>query len=279
MQLSDIENFLRPYLPPAAVTPCAQLVLEHRFSLTVTPERHSKLGDYRPPHNGKGHRISLNGTMNPYQFLLTFLHELAHLVVWKNHGRKAQVHGIEWQYYFDQLARPFLTTEFFPHELLHQVTLYLISPSASSQSHQGLDKAMKKYDKPEPAHSDRVSIEEISEGACFELQGRIFKRGPLLRAYFACEEVSTGRRFRVRNHQLVTPVALSTLDETSAKAQPAAQLRAYDVPEGSVFQVEGSDRLFVKVQNRRTNCLCIDLANKREYLVHGHLPVRIREEG
>ena len=39
----------------------------------------------------------------PYQFLTTFVHELAHLIIWEKYGHRAAPHGKEWKQCFGAL--------------------------------------------------------------------------------------------------------------------------------------------------------------------------------
>ena len=72
------------------------------------------MGDYRPPYAGQGHRISINYDLNSYSFLVTTVHEFAHLLTWNEHKRKAKPHGAEWKANFKRMMRPFFEKEVFP---------------------------------------------------------------------------------------------------------------------------------------------------------------------
>ena len=77
--LPDYET-VRQHLPPRAWKYVLDLLQEHPVLVRVVPHRATKLGDYRPPRLGDfWHRITVNEDLNMYAFLVTLLHELAHV--------------------------------------------------------------------------------------------------------------------------------------------------------------------------------------------------------
>ena len=71
---------LQHFLPPNTYDAVSAYLHQYHVHLTVAKERKSILGDYRHRTHGKNHRISVNGNLNKYAFLITLLHELAHLL-------------------------------------------------------------------------------------------------------------------------------------------------------------------------------------------------------
>ena len=101
-------DILKKYIPENAVEKVIELLNTYQPQIKISRSRTTKLGDYRPPQgNIKIHRISVNHDLNSYAFLVTLLHELAHLVTWQNHKRKAKPHGTEWKNAFKSLLIPF----------------------------------------------------------------------------------------------------------------------------------------------------------------------------
>ena len=73
---------VRNHLPPSTWKYVSNLLLEYPVVVRVVPHRATKLGDYRPPRLDECcHRITVNDDLNIYAFLVTLLHELAHLRV------------------------------------------------------------------------------------------------------------------------------------------------------------------------------------------------------
>ena len=186
-------NLLQSYLPPNTYEPVMQYLHQYQVHLTVARERKSILGDYRHRTHGKTHRISVNGNLNTYSFLITLLHELAHLLTFEQFGNKVQSHGKEWKYIFGQLLDQFIKHQVFPYDINHALMQSLKNPAASSCADEVLLRVLKGYDQKKDNY---VFVENIPEGQLFKTHdGKIFKRGEKVRKRFKCTEVSTKRLY------------------------------------------------------------------------------------
>ena len=152
------------------------LIEEYDFTLTVTNERKTKHGDYRMPMMGnQPHKISVNGTLNRYAFLLTFIHEVAHMHAFEKYGRRIKPHGIQWKRTFIKLAKPFLKKDIWPLDILEVLTNYFKNPKASSAGDINLTRVLRSYDK-----NQDLYLEDVAEGSLFAVNnenGRWFERG------------------------------------------------------------------------------------------------------
>ncbi|HSN60425.1 MAG TPA: hypothetical protein VLR49_05800, partial [Ferruginibacter sp.] len=81
---------LKQYLPEGSFDDVLYYLQHFKVQLTVTRKRQTILGDYRHAHGGTNHRISVNGNLNKYSFLITLLHELAHLFTYERFGHRVQ---------------------------------------------------------------------------------------------------------------------------------------------------------------------------------------------
>ena len=99
---------LRKYLHEGSFDAVLHYLLLHKVQLTITRERATKLGDYRHAHMGRNHRISVNGNLNKYSFLITLLHELAHLFVFEKFKNMVAAHGVEWKNEFAAILSQFV---------------------------------------------------------------------------------------------------------------------------------------------------------------------------
>ena len=90
-------TYLRQFIPEAAVARVLQYLHQYNVHLTITRERKTVLGDYRHATHHQTHRISVNSNLNKFSFLITLIHELAHLVTFNAHGHRVQAHGREWK--------------------------------------------------------------------------------------------------------------------------------------------------------------------------------------
>jgi predicted SprT family Zn-dependent metalloprotease len=184
-------NYLQQYLPPQTYEPVMEYLHQFRVHLTVTRERKSILGDYRHRTHHANHRISINSTLNKYAFLITLLHELAHLLTFEEYGNRVQAHGREWKSIFGRLLKQFLQHKVFPADVEKELLRTLKNPAASSCAEDDLLRTLRRYDDKSSIHR---LVEEIPFNSTFRCSdGRIFQKGEKLRKRFQCTEIKTGR--------------------------------------------------------------------------------------
>lgn len=182
---------LAAYLPPGTSPQVMPYILEYKVHLTITRERQSILGDYRHPHGGAGHRISINGNLNKYAFLITLLHEIAHLVTWVKYANRVASHGKEWKQEFSEILRRFTGQGHMPPDVEAAIMKSIDNPAASSCADEHLMRVLRRYD---PQKVNHYFVEQLQEGALFKTKdGRVFRKGERIRKRFRCEEVATKR--------------------------------------------------------------------------------------
>jgi hypothetical protein len=190
-------ELLKRYFPEAAVVMVGAMYEQRRFKLHFKRPRSSKLGDFRPPQTKNGIcSITLNLDLNPYQMLITYVHEVAHYDVYQQYGsRGVQPHGQEWQTSFSSLLQPFLTETIFPKDVLAALQKHLQHIKASSTADQNLQRVLHKYDK----HPESLTtLESLSNGSRFTLKnGLIFQKGEKQRTRYKCYCESNGRWYFV----------------------------------------------------------------------------------
>lgn len=185
-------EILAQYLPSAAVEPVFELIETHKVHLIITRHRKTKLGDFRPGVNGRPARISLNRSLNPFAFLLTFLHELAHQLVWVKYKRRVSPHGEEWKKAFRQLRRPFLSTAFFPQDILDLLQNEDAKIFAASTADTVLARKLKNYDK---APTGQL-LETLPQNSFFSLpDGRKFQKLSKRRKNYLCFCLTNKRNY------------------------------------------------------------------------------------
>ncbi|MBM3412291.1 MAG: hypothetical protein FJY19_02800 [Bacteroidetes bacterium] len=191
-------DFITHFLPEGTHQQILFLLQQHRVHLTITRERKTILGNYRHRSGNLQHRITVNGNLNPYAFLVTLLHELAHLLTYEQFNNRVRAHGREWKHCYANLLHTFLTQELLPPSLQKALQEVLVNPAASSCAEDGLMRALRQYDPPkENVHF----LEELPVGASFKIKdGRVFRKEALLRKRFKCRDLKTG------NYYLFSPV-------------------------------------------------------------------------
>ncbi len=186
-------KILSNYLPNGAEEYVAELIIKHQTHFKISRPRKTKLGDYRSPKNGKGHRISVNANLNPYSFLITTLHEFAHLTTYKRFKHEVYPHGPQWKTEFLNLFNPVYDLIDFPQDIKEALFNYFKNPKASSCSDDKLMRVLKRYDK----NNDELLVEHIKTGQKFKLNGKTFVKGKRLRKYYLCTDVNTKKEYRV----------------------------------------------------------------------------------
>lgn len=181
---------LDEYLPKGSLEPVLEYLHQYKIHLTITRERNSILGDYRHAIDQKNHRISVNGNLNPYAFLITLLHEIAHLLAFEQHGNRIAAHGKEWKNAYSNILAQFLVKKLFPADIEKALLKSLQNPSATSCGEEHLMRVLKNYD---TRKEGVVLVEQIQTGQLFKLKdGRIFKKAEKLRKRHKAMDVQTG---------------------------------------------------------------------------------------
>ncbi len=183
---------LQKYLPERAVEPCFELIKTHGVHLKIVNHRVTRHGDYRRMPGGT-HMITVNASLNKYRFLITLVHEIAHLVAFERYGRLIKPHGEEWKRTFQHLMVPFIRPEVFPNQLLPIIANHFKNPKASSSTDARLSIALKAFDVEERLSS---YVYEIPYGSVFRLyNGKLFKKGNKKVKRYECVELATGRLY------------------------------------------------------------------------------------
>lgn len=180
---------LKKYIPEPTVEPIAAWIVDYDFKLKIKKERSTKLGDYSSPQKGMNHVITVNHNLNKYSFLITLIHEVAHLTTFNKFKNTVAPHGQEWKNEFKILMQPFLAPEVFPIDVLYAIRKYIENPAASSCTDTHLLRTLKLYDEQE----GQVFLEYLPYKSVFLYNGnKVFQKGERIRKRFRCTEISSG---------------------------------------------------------------------------------------
>ena len=211
-----IAEVLSKYIPEQAVPICTDWIIKLNIHLRITKDRASKYGDYRPARDKNGHIITVNHNLNRYSFLITFIHEVAHLICEKKYSRffaqanpsfgGTSPHGKEWKREYALLLKYFLSKKIFPADIEAALEAYSKDPAASSCTDENLLRVLKSYNENEKHH--QIFLEQLPYGSIFRLNAskKLFVKGPLMRKRFQCFEQPSGVEYRVNALAEVTPV-------------------------------------------------------------------------
>lgn len=199
---------LARYLPPSAIGPIYDFLNGHSVSFHITPQRSSKLGDYRcpqPRHNY--HEISVNGDLSPHCFLLVLLHEMAHLLTFLQHGNRVQPHGHEWQQQYAALLSRYAAAGHFPDEALPLLRSYVGRIPLNRVQGAALERLLHQLDDPAAA-SNELLLRDLPIGTSFRLLSRpqyLFRVVEKRRTRFRCTELISGRDYLISGNAPIAP--------------------------------------------------------------------------
>ncbi len=187
----DYRQTLSKYLPANAVDLVCKIIFDFQISLKITSLRKTKLGDYRSPLKGSTHKISINGNLHPDLFLLVFIHEYAHLLIWNEYKNKVNPHGSEWKACYGYLIREFLANNCFKEDVTEELYKFSLKPKASFA---GDIKMWKKMKQLYNIGMENYFLDELPFGALFKSSnGRLFRKDSKIRTRIRCRCVKTKR--------------------------------------------------------------------------------------
>jgi len=183
-----INNFHK-YIPKNAINGVQSLIEKHKINLKIVNQRLTKHGDFRQLPNGE-FQITINNNLNPFQFLLTLIHEIAHHTTFEKYGR-IRPHGKEWKQEFQYLMLPFLNPSIFPNQMLTPLANYLKSPKASTDSDVRLSLALKGN----TAENGKNFVFELPTNCTFVFKNKMYIRGKKRKTRIECLQLTTNRMY------------------------------------------------------------------------------------
>lgn len=195
---------LQEFIPEGCLDDVLFFLNEFKVQLTIKRARISVLGDYRFAHSGLPHRISVNGNLNKYSFLITLLHELAHLLAFEHYGKRIAPHGKEWKHTFGNILAGFLQKNIFPEDIQQALQKSMLNPAASTCGDEHLLRVLHKYDAPKKGV---CLVEDIPEQQLFQIKnGQVYRKGPKLRTRHKCQDIASGKWYLFNGLYEVRPV-------------------------------------------------------------------------
>ena len=193
----DFRNMLETKIPNEALDYAVLLWEEHPFSFKITGTRSTCLGNYK--YLNGHHTITVNHDLNIYNFLVTYIHEVAHQRVFisyrEKRRKKTLPHGEEWKEAFRELMAPLLNEVVFPAEILKPLSAHMINPKASSTRDAALIKALKSFDSGRKMAA--IHLDEIDLGQSFIFKKRTFQKLETKRTRAICLEIGTKRKYSI----------------------------------------------------------------------------------
>jgi SprT protein len=189
----DPKLVFQKHFPENVADYAFQLWQENTFFFKITRSRTSKLGDFRYSGKDKPYQITVNGDLHPFQFTITYLHEVAHLLAHKKFGNKIDPHGHEWKSEFKALMLPVVRAEVFPPALKLEVIRHFQNPKASVSADPRLQFVLRRF----TGEQTKPILSEIRLGQKFEFQQRIFTKLEDRRTRVLCLEEASQRKYLI----------------------------------------------------------------------------------
>ncbi len=273
-------TLLNKYLPPNTAEYVLKLLKRYPVYFKIVAPRKTKLGDFKVYNKTGKLQITINNDLKPLNFLITTIHELAHLYNWKMYKNDIDPHGEEWKNEYKKLFLPILSTQFLSQEEVNLLQAHLNNPKASSCA----DVMLKKHFKKEGV----VHLEDVPFGKYFNLDGRMFSIEKKLRKRYLCVEQSSGRKYYINGLAEVENVTIEEAKQiegclTNSKLQKKDEINAVsetekkgikylkDVPIGEIFFFQ--KKLFRNDKKLRTRFLCTEQSTDRKYYINGQAKV------
>jgi len=200
--VGSFAQFISPYVDSQHIAHwCESLWLKYPFDFKISKDRKSKLGDYRFQrlNNKSLHTITINETLNKHQFLITFLHELAHRVVMEKYGRNVKPHGKEWKSIYAVFLQDSIEKGFYPSLLTDVISKFMLNPKASAGADKELFIALKQFDQ----HQKGVLLSTLGIGQSFLFRGKPFRKLEVKRTRSVCENIENKKRYYIPDIALV----------------------------------------------------------------------------
>jgi hypothetical protein len=189
------KNILGFYIPETAIDAVCNLLEQHPLRLNIVRPRKRIHGSYRKPKTKTDyHLITINNDLNPYAFLMTLLHEIAHLqasVKYKSSG-----HDDRWKYCFTLLLRQFIDLNIFPEDIQYAVLKHIQNMKSSDFLDVFLTKTLQKYDKANSTSPNLVHLEDIPDRTIFQFGNKKMEKQTLIRKYYMCKDLETNKLYR-----------------------------------------------------------------------------------
>ena len=197
------KEILSRYLPEGTIDPLMIYFSKYKVKFKIVKPRTTKLGDFRVRSKGETPEITVYGNLNPYSFLITAVHEFAHLKTYLEHSFRVAPHGNEWKQNFVALMFPFVELNILPKDIEAALLKSFVNVKASSCTDIHLQRVLKSYD---TIDSNEIILEQISKNSTFALQDKVFRKGVLRRTRFLCEELATGKNYLINALAIVKPI-------------------------------------------------------------------------
>ena len=183
---------LSNHLPSGTERTIFKWINELKVDFTISKPRKTKLGDFRPPFRQKPARITVNEDLNQYHFLITTVHEFAHLGCYLKHKDSVLPHGQEWKSIYQKLLKKFIDSNVFPNDLLPALSRHLSNTKASSCSDSRLIEALNAFD-----DQPKTFLKQVPMNTEFKLGNHLFRVEAKRKTRYLCVRLNDNKKYLV----------------------------------------------------------------------------------
>lgn len=175
---------LAPFLPAGSLEVIGEWLRVDNLSIKLTSGRGQRLGAYKREASGM-QTILLNRNQDPYSFLITLVHEIAHMQARKLYGRHVQPHGLEWKQTYSRLIIKAAAIPSLPADICAMMAEIARSPESRHYGKISVSKVLLKYStKAEPGEL----LCDIPPGTRFRMpDGKVYIKGEKIRTRYRCK--------------------------------------------------------------------------------------------
>ena len=186
-------EYLSKYLGEPRSRYILDYLREQGCAFHLTKPRVSKRGDFRIKGNSLS--ISVNRDPNPYRFIITLVHELAHLKTYKEYGNKVSPPGAEWKRNHSALFRVLKLEPIFTKdaELKWVFDRETRRPKACSGVDVKLERVLSKYD----PHTKEVFLADLAVGTVFNFRAQVYRKLETRRTRVLCLHLANGQKYTI----------------------------------------------------------------------------------
>ncbi len=200
--MEKIEKLI-PFLPPEFIDFVKnELGDKENLEIRIAKPRFSKWGDFRKVN--AHYVISINSNLNPYQFLLTLLHEYAHYLAHMKFGSSIKPHGQEWKNTFRNILLDLVRSGKLPYELKESINHYAKNPRAAVTTDLNLKRALEKFSY--KTNIKPIILQDLEPGSKFIFNGRLFERLEQRRKLIKCRDLKKDKMYLFQPDTIVKKI-------------------------------------------------------------------------
>ena len=184
------------YFPTEALDYVFFYFNQYRFSFRVSADRVTKKGDFKYfKDKTKIPIISVNGSLCTYDFLLVYIHELAHYIVYEHYDIfKVKSHGEEWKDAYRKLLTNLIENVALPYDIMEAFESYIHRIKSSTSQDEALEKVLDRYRKlPESV----TRLKDLQIGDYFVCRNELFRLDSFARTRAKCTLMRANRKYLI----------------------------------------------------------------------------------